>query len=71
MYVQLDDNEDEIVNLFGFKSTLALEGIENMEITEENLNKVMIGRKCEVDYSIDKDGDEEKFRLMKIHFISA
>ena len=65
MYIQDEEQEDEILDIFSFKSTLGLTDIENMEINEDNLNKRMIGNKCVAQYNIDKNRDAEKWRLVK------
>ena len=65
MYVQSDDQEDEIVEIFCFNSTLNLKNL--TEITEENLNKIMMEKKCEAEY----DDDEGKLKLVKFHMLSS
>ena len=65
LYIQDDEKEDEILDIFGFKSTLGLTEIETMEINEDNLNKRMIGHKCVAHYNINKNGDFQKLKLEK------
>ena len=65
LYIQDDEKEDEILDIFGFKSTLGLTEIETMEINEDNLNKRMIGHKCVAQYNINKNRDVEKLKLEK------
>ena len=65
MYVQDDEKEDEILDIFCFKSTLGLTDVEEMEVNEENLNKKLIGNKCVAQYNKDTNRDSEKFRLVK------
>ena len=65
MYIQDDEQEDEILDIFGFKSTLGLTEIETMEINEDNLNKRMIGHKCVAQYDINKNRDVQKLKLEK------
>ena len=71
MYIQDDEQEDEILDIFSFKSTLSLTDIEQIEINEDNLNGRMIGHKCVAQYCIDKNGDAEKLRLVKFCMIST
>jgi hypothetical protein len=71
MYIQDDEQEDEILDIFSFKSTLGLTDIEKAEINEDNLNERMIGLKCVAEYYIDKTRDAEKLRLVKFNMIST
>ena len=70
MYIQDDEQEDEILDIFSFKSTLELTNIEKVEINEDNLNERLIGLKCVAEYYIDKTRDAEKMRLVKFNMIS-
>lgn len=65
MYIQDDKHEDEVLDVFCFKSTLDLRGIEKMDVTEDNLNKIMMGKKCQLEYNINSDKDDKKLRLVK------
>ena len=65
MYIQDDEQEDEILDIFSFKNTLGFTEIETTEINEDNLNNRMIGHSCVVEYNIDKNRDGEKWRLVK------
>ena len=65
MYIQDDEQEDEILDIFSFKSTLGFTEIETIEINEDSLNNRMIGQTCVAEYNIDKNRDGEKWRLVK------
>ena len=71
MYVQSSDQEDEIVGLFSFNSTLDLKLGNNTDMTDDNLNKIMMEKKCEAEYDVDKTRDDGKFKLVKFHMLST
>ena len=71
MYVQSDDQEDEILGIFSFKSTLDLKLANNTDMTDENLNKIMMERKCTAEYDVDKTKDEGKLKLVKFEMLSS
>ena len=58
-----DDNDEDILSIFCFKSTLNLKNLEDMEITEEKLNDLWIGNKCGIQYNFQSDG--KHCRLVK------
>ena len=60
-----DDSEEEILSIFCFKSTLNLKNLENMEISEEKLNNLLIGVKCDIEYNFENQNDGNNFRLVK------
>ena len=70
VYVQSEEQEDEVLDIFSFKSTLDLKIEEGMEISEENLNRLMIGNKCEAQYNVDKSRDDERSKLVNIQMIA-
>ena len=53
------DNE-EILNVFSFKSKLDLAEIEKLEDTEDSLNTLMMVKKCNIQYNREKQMKEEK-----------
>ena len=65
MYIQDNEQEDEILDIFSFKSTLGFTEIETIEINEDSLNNRMIGQTCVAEYNIDKNRNGEKWRLVK------
>ena len=65
LYIQDDEQEDEILDIFSFKSTLGFTEIETIEINEDSLNNRMIGQTCVAEYNIDKNRNGEKWRLVK------
>ena len=67
MYVQPDEQEEEIVEIFCFNSTLNLKILNSPEITEENLNNMMMEKKCEAEY----DEDDGKLKLVKFLMFSS
>ena len=71
MYVQNNAEDEEILDIFSFKSTLGLTDIEKMQINEDNLNEKMNGHKCVAQYKIEKNNDAEKLRLVKFNMIST
>ena len=60
-----NDSDEDILSIFCFKSTLDLKDIDNMEITEEKLNDLLIGDKCDIQYNFDNQGDGKHFKLVK------
>ena len=71
MYIQQNDQEDEVIEIFSFHSILNLEIVDDKDITEENLNKMMMEKKCEAEYDVDKYLDDEKFKLVKFVMFSS
>ena len=71
MYVGIEDDNNEVLDLFCFKSTLNLKDIDEMDVSEENLNKVLEGKMCQVEYDVDKNGEDEKLRLVRFGLDSA
>ena len=71
MYVQSDDQEDEIVGIFSFNNTLDLKLVNNADVTDENLNKIMMERKCTAEYDVDKTRDDGRLKLVKFHMLSS
>ena len=69
MYVEPEGDEDEILNIFSFKSTLDLDVLDDSNITEENLKTLMMGKQCVAQYNIDNN-DDEKLRLVKFNMVS-
>ena len=65
MYIQNDKDDDDILDLFGFRSTLELEGNVNRDINEDKLNIKMVGKKCVAEYNIDKNRSDGKYRVVK------
>ena len=65
MYIQDNEQEDKILDIFCFKSTLGLTEIETVELNEDILNKRMIGQTCVAEYNMDKNRDGENWRLVK------
>ena len=65
MYIQQNDQEDEVLEIFAFQSILDLKIADSKDITEENLNKIMMEKKCEAEYDVDKFRDDGKFKLVK------
>ena len=65
MYIQNDEDEDDILDLFGFKSTLEVGGNIKGEIDEDALNIWMVGKKCVAEYNIDKNRGDGKYRMVK------
>ena len=69
MYIQPDNQEEEVAEIFSFNSILDLK-IENPEeITEENLNKMMMDMKCEAEYEVDRFKDDGTFKLVKFQML--
>ena len=60
-----DDNDEKILSIFCFKSTLAIKDVENMDISEESLNDVLIGHTCCIQYNFDTQRDGKGLRLVK------
>ena len=60
-----DDSEEEVLSIFCFKSTLNLKALENMEISEEKLNNLLIGVKCDIQYNFENQNEGNNFRLVK------
>ena len=60
-----NDSDEDILSIFCFKSTLDLKDIDNMEITEEKLNDLLIGGKCDIQYNFDNQGDGKHLKLVK------
>ena len=60
-----DDSEEEILSIFCFKSTLDLKDLETIEISEEKLNDILIGVKCDIQYNFENQNDVKHFRLVK------
>ena len=56
------DNE-EILNVFSFKSKLDLAEIEKLEDTEDSLNTLMMVKKCNIQYNREKQMEEDKASL--------
>ena len=71
MYFQAENDDDEVIDVFCFKTTLNLKDIDDIEISEENLNKKLEGKKCEIEYTIDKTREDGKVRLVKFKLNSA
>ena len=65
MYIQQNDQEDEVLEIFAFQSILDLKIADSKDITEENLNKIMMEKKCEAEYDVDKFRNDGKFKLVK------
>ena len=65
MYIQNENDEAEILDVFVFKTTLGLVELDEVEISEDSLNAKLIEKKCLAEYIIDKNRDDEKFRLVK------
>ena len=76
MYIEIEkqdeqsDNE-EILNVFSFKSTLGLADIEKLEVTEDSLNTLMMGKKCDIQYIMEKQMEEDKCKLVKFLMTST
>lgn len=66
LYIQNEDDETDIKDMFSFKSTLSLAGGNEGDITEDSLNSDLVGKKCVAQYNIDKSTDDEKLKLVKI-----
>ena len=58
------DNE-ELLNVFSFKSILDLAEIEKLEVTEDSLNTLMMVEKCDIQYIREKQMEEDKCKLVK------
>ena len=56
------DNE-EIHNVFSFKCIFDLAEIENLEVTEDSLNTLMMVEKCDIQYNREKQMEEDKASL--------
>ena len=56
------DNE-EILNVFSFKSILDLAEIKKLGVTEDSLNTLMMVKKCDIQYNREEQMEEEKASL--------
>ena len=65
MYIQNDEDEDDILDLFGFKSTIEVGGSIKGVIDEDALNTWMVGKKCVAEYNMDKNRGDGKYRMVK------
>ena len=70
MYVSVEDDNDEVLDIFCFKSTLNLKNIDETEITEENLNKHLEGKMCQIEYDVEKNREDGKLRLVRFELDS-
>lgn len=59
-----DDDVEDILSVFCFSSTLALEHLETMEINEDSLNAKLMGKKCYIEYNLDQDSDGKDLKLV-------
>ena len=66
LYIQNEDDETDIKDMFSFKSTLSLTGDKKDDITEDSLNSDLVGKKCVAQYNIDKTKEDETLKLVKI-----
>ena len=71
MYVGVADDDDEVLDIFCFKSTLNLKDTNDMEISEENLNKHLEGKMVQVEYDVEKNREDGKLRLVRFKLDSA
>ena len=71
MYVQSDDQDDDIIEIFSFNTTLDLKLEKDIDISEDNLNKMMMEMKVKAEYDVDKTRDDGKFKLVKFHMFSS
>ena len=71
MYVGVEDDNDEVLDIFCFKSTLNLKDIDETDISEENLNKHLEGKMCQIEYDVNKNGEDGKLRLVRFELDSA
>ena len=63
MYIEVEkqdvlQDDEDILDVFSFKSTLGLQNIEEMEITVEKLNTLMTGNRCDIQYNIDNRNED-------------
>ena len=71
MYVQSDDQDDDIIEIFSFNTTLDLKLEKDTDVSEDNLNKMMMEMKVTAEYDVDKTRDDGKFKLVKFHMFSS
>ena len=71
MYVQSDNQLDDIIEIFSFNSTLDLKLAKDTDVSEDNLNKMMMEMKVTAEYDVDKTTDDGKFKLVKFHMFSS
>ena len=76
LYIEIEKQDDqseeeEILNVFSFKSTLGLADIEKLDVTEDSLNTLMMGKKCDIQYNREKQMEDDKCRLVKFVMTSS
>ena len=71
MYIQVEGSDDEVLDIFCFKSTLNLQNEDEDEINEETLNMRLDGKICDAEYNIEDYGDQKKMRLVKFKLGSS
>ena len=76
LYIEIEkqdhqSDDEEILNVFSFKSTLGLADIEKLEVTEDSLNTLMMGKKCDIQYNREKQTEEDKCKLVKFVMTST
>ena len=56
-------DDEEILNVFSFKCIFDLAEIEKLEVTEDSLNTLMMVEKCDIQYNMEKQMEEDKASL--------